>query len=177
VLTYANLLPRHRKRIDLLTNGQLFAEINRDVWIPFQAAYASGDAEAFIALHAPEVIRVEGNGGWVGGFEEYAGRLREWFQWVAVQEGTLDIRFRFLERHMGDDAASERGVYRLSLTYPDADERLWYGKFHTITRKRGGVWRIVLDYDSDEGGTVTEETFDNGHDLDDFEFETSDARL
>jgi ketosteroid isomerase-like protein len=153
----------------------VFAEINRDVWIPFQNAYASGDAEAFIALHSPDVIRIEGNGGWVGGFEEYAVRLREWFQWVAVQEGRLDIRFRFLERHASADASSERGVYRLSLTYPDADERLWYGRFHTISRKRNGVWRIAMDYDSDEDGTVTEETFDSGREMDDVE--PSEARI
>jgi ketosteroid isomerase-like protein len=174
VLTYANLSLRHWKRIDQLTNRQLLAEINRDVWIPFQTAYANGDAEAFIALHSPDVIRVEGNGGWLGGLDEYAGRLREWFQWVAVQEGSLDIRFHFLERHANDDIASERGVYRLALTYPEADERVWYGKFHTVSRKRGGVWRIVLDYDSDEGGTVNEETFDLGRGM--AEFETTDVR-
>jgi ketosteroid isomerase-like protein len=158
-----------------LANADLLTQINRDIWMPFSAAYAQGDAEAFIALHSPDVIRVEGNGGWVGGFEEYAGRLREWFQWVAVQEGRLDIRFRFLERHTGDDSSSERGVYRLVLTYPDADERLWYGRFHTICRKRNGVWRIALDYDSDEGGTVGEETFASGREMD--EFETSDSLL
>jgi ketosteroid isomerase-like protein len=152
-----------------LASADRVTEINRDVWIPFRAAYAHGDAEAFIALHSPDVIRVEGNGGWIGGFEEYAGRLREWFQWVAVQEGELDIRFRFLERHASEEASSERGVYRLSLTYPDADERLWYGRFHTVCRKRGGAWRIVVDYDSDEAGTVTEEAFDSGRELDDFE--------
>jgi ketosteroid isomerase-like protein len=152
-----------------LANADLLTEINRDVWIPFSSAYADGDAEAFIALHSPDVIRVEGNGGWIGGFEEYAGRLREWFQWVAVQDGSLDIRFRFLERHTGEDTSSERGLYRLSLAYPDADVRLWYGTFHTVCRKRKGVWRIALDYDSDEGGTITEEIFGGGRELDEFE--------
>jgi ketosteroid isomerase-like protein len=125
----------------------LLTEINRDVWIPFRAAYAARDAQAFIALHAPDVIR---------------------FQWVEVQEGRLDIRFRFLERHASDEASSERGVYRLTLDYPDADERLWYGRFHTVCRKRGGVWRIAFDYDSDEGGTVDEELFDSGSELTEF---------
>jgi ketosteroid isomerase-like protein len=157
---------RYRRRNDPLALADQLGEINRDVWIPFRTAYARGDAEAFIALHLPDVIRVEGNGGWVGGFDEYAARLREWFRWVAVQEGSLDIRFRFLERYAGEDAASERGVYRLSLTYPDADERLWFGKFHTICRKVGGRWRIALDYDSDEGGTVNEATFDSASEPD-----------
>jgi ketosteroid isomerase-like protein len=156
-----------------LANADVLSQINRDVWIPFSSAYAQGDAEAFIALHSPDVIRVEGNGGWVGGFEEYAGRLREWFQWVAVQEGRLDIQFRFSERHTGDGVASERGVYRLTLTYSDADEHLWYGMFHTVCRRRNGVWRISLDYDSDEGGAVGEETFASGRGMD--EFETSDS--
>jgi ketosteroid isomerase-like protein len=151
-----------------LAIADLLVEINRDVWIPFRRAYANRDAEAFIALHANDVIRVEGNGGWVGGFDEYAARLREWFQWVEVQEGSLDIRFRFLERHASQDAVSERGVYRLALTYPEADVRLWFGRFHTVSRKRGGVWRIAFDYDSDEGGTVDETTFDSAQEMTEF---------
>ncbi|NJC66406.1 nuclear transport factor 2 family protein [Planosporangium flavigriseum] len=158
-----------------MANADVLTQINRDIWIPFSTAYAAGDPEAFIALHSPEVIRVEGNGGWIGGFEEYSGRLREWFQWVAVQEGQLEIQFRFLERHTGDDASSERGVYRLTLTYPDTDENVWYGMFHTICRKRNGVWRIALDYDSDEGGTVGEETFTSGREME--QFETSGSLL
>src|SRR3954454_16830978 len=90
------------RRNDPLADVGRLSELNRDVWAPFRAAYAHGDPEAFIALHAPDVIRVEGNGGREGGFGEAAGRLRDWFQWVAVQEGELDIRFRFLERYAGD---------------------------------------------------------------------------
>jgi ketosteroid isomerase-like protein len=168
VLTYPAQSRTDPRGNDPLTSTDLLTEINRDVWIPFRAAYAAGDPEAFIPLHGKDVIRVEGNGGWVGGFEEYAVRLREWFQWVAVQEGGLDIQFRFTERHASADAASERGVYRLTLTYPDADERVWFGRFHTISRKRRGVWRIVLDYDSDEDGTVNESTFHTGREMDDF---------
>lgn len=140
--------------------ADLLSEINRDVWMPFRAAYASRNADAFIALNAEDVIRVEGNSGWVGGFEEYAARLREWFQWVVVQQGSLDLRFRFLERHVGADAASERGVYRLALSHPETDERLWFGRFHTLSRKRAGVWRIVFDYDTDEDGTVNQQIYD-----------------
>jgi ketosteroid isomerase-like protein len=151
-----------------LAIADLLTEINRDVWIPFRAAYAHRDPEAFIALHSPDVIRVEGNGGWVGGFEEYAGRLREWFQWVEVQEGQLDIRFRFVERHANADAASERGVYRLTLTYPEAEERVWFGRFHTLCRKLDGSWRIAFDYDSDESGRVDETTFDAASEMTEF---------
>ncbi|MCP3798167.1 hypothetical protein NLX83_02745 [Allokutzneria sp. A3M-2-11 16] len=44
---------------------------------------------------------------------------------------------------------------------------MFHGRFHAFCRKNDGRWRIAIDYDSDEGGAVTGETFDSGSEIDD----------
>jgi ketosteroid isomerase-like protein len=65
------------------------------------------------------------------------------------------------------DLASERGVYRLTARRADGDQRVFHGRFHTFARKVDGRWRIAVDYDSDEGGTVTPNAFDAAVEIDD----------
>jgi hypothetical protein len=64
-----------------------------------------------------------------------------------------------LERIASAELASERGVYRITAAHADGEQQVFYGQFHTFARKAGGRWRIVADYDSTEGGAVTEKTF------------------
>jgi hypothetical protein len=42
-----------------------------------------------------------------------------------------------------------------------------YGRFHTFARKIDGRGRIVADYDTDDGGGITPETFAAGAIVDD----------
>ncbi|PRY44852.1 hypothetical protein [Umezawaea tangerina] len=105
-------------------------------------------------------------GGWTGEggdgvrFDEYARGTREWFAAVAGSGGGLGIELRFTERIAAGGPASERGVFRITATRPGAEDKLLHGRFHTFSRKSGGRWRIVADYDSDDDGTVTEEVFE-----------------
>ncbi len=43
-----------------MTDPTLLIELNRDVWEPFRAAYRAYDAESYLALHTPDLIRVGG---------------------------------------------------------------------------------------------------------------------
>ena len=44
---------------------------------------------------------------------------------------------------------------------------MFYGRFHTFARKEEGRWRIAVDYDSDEGGTIDDAAFAAGTEMDD----------
>jgi ketosteroid isomerase-like protein len=149
-----------------VTTAEALAEINRDVWKPFVASYTAFDADAFLALYDPDLVRVDGGRGWIGGLAGYGVRTREFFTMVGGRGDVIDIAFRFVERIADGDTASERGVYRLEGTPPGEATRVMFGRFHTIARKRDGVWRILFDYDSDEGGTVDGAAFDAAHDAD-----------
>ena len=39
------------------------------------------------------------------------------------------------------------------------EKRESFGKFHVVLRKEGGTWKILVDSDSNEGGTITADLF------------------
>jgi len=122
-------------------------ELNRDIWRPFVAAYGDLDIEAFLALHRADLIRISGTAGRVHGYDEYAGQMREFFATVTERGDRIRIDFRFDERITDGDLASERGLFRLSVTSPAQPPRTRYGRFHTLARNTEGRWRLVADYD------------------------------
>jgi ketosteroid isomerase-like protein len=146
---------------------ELLRELNRDVWHAFVRAYGAQDAAAFLAVHSPDLIRAGGPEKQVHGFAEYAAQTEQWFAGLTERGDGIGIEFRFLERIASGDLASERGVYRITATRATGEQRVFYGRFHTFSRRTGGGWRIAVDYDSNEGGTVTEETFAAGAGIDD----------
>lgn len=129
----------------------LLAELNRDLWHPFVAAYAAVDADAFMALNHTDVVHISGAGKQINGYAEYAGQMREFFAMVAARGDRIGIEFRFHERIASGDLASERGLFRLSVVPADGELRTRYGRFHTVARKADGRWRFGVDYDTDEG--------------------------
>jgi ketosteroid isomerase-like protein len=54
-------------------------------------------------------------------------------------------------------------------TSKDGISQHFYGQFHVFHRKIDGVWKIAVDYDSDEDGTVDETDFEAGLPMDVFE--------
>jgi ketosteroid isomerase-like protein len=88
-------------------------EIDTDIWVPFSRAYDDGDAEAALAILAPDFVWVQAAEGIVEGYDGYAARIRESFADLASREVVVHLAFRFTERLAGDGVASERGVYRM----------------------------------------------------------------
>ena len=68
---------------------------------------------------------------------------------------------------MTSDLANERGIYQIIATRKDKPDKVFYGKFHAFLRRVEGHWRIAVDYDSNEGGTLTAVTFAAGAEIDD----------
>lgn len=126
----------------------IVGELRRDIWQPFVTAYADRDIGAFGALHHPDLIRVEGAGGWAGGFEEYLERVGAFFADITAKGADLSIAFGFDEHVPSAEIASERGVYRIVMAVPGEPEQIFYGRFHTFARRTAGRWRIVVDYDT-----------------------------
>ena len=137
-------------------------EINRDVWIPFSKAYATGDAEAYLNLHSKDLIRGQGNSREVLTLTQYGTGMRNFFKHVKTDGGKLGITFRFQERIANAEFGSERGFFEFSFTNAKGETRKAYGKFHVFLRKESGTWKILVDYDSNEQNTITEATFNAG---------------
>jgi uncharacterized protein (TIGR02246 family) len=144
---------------------ELLAELNRDLWHPFVAAYAALDPDAFMALNHPDVAVISGSGKQLDGYAGHDRQMREFFAMVAARGDRIGIEFRFHERIAAGDLASERGLFRLSVVPTDGELRTRYGRFHTVARRADGRWRFAVDYDTDEGADET--AFDAAAEVDD----------
>lgn len=143
--------------------------INRDIWIPFSEAYSSADADKYISLHSPDFIRASGGArGAIFDLKKYAENSRAGFQRGKEQGFKTQIRFAFIERIVGAEFGSERGIYHYHSDNGKGESYDGYGKFHVVERLENGRWKILFDYDSNENGTIGKDDFDAAFSQDDW---------
>lgn len=145
------------------TDPQLLQELERDIWTPFAAAFAAGRPDDYIALHSPSLVRAMGDARRIEPVERWMKGTQGMFRSFSERGTRVAIAFRFLERIANAEAASERGIFEFTMTDPQGAARTTYGKFHVISRKEEGRWRILVDYDSSEGGTIGRDSFLAAH--------------
>jgi ketosteroid isomerase-like protein len=156
--------------VNAQTNTDYLKEINRDIWLPFIEAYGTLDIEKYKSLQSEDFIRAEGNDKRLPSFKDYFDNAGNWFSDVKKEGRKLSIAFRFSERFANGSVASERGIYELK-SFDTSGKEVWkgYGKFHVFLRKIKGVWKIVVDYDSNEKKTIDEQTYLAAFAVDDLE--------
>lgn len=140
--------------------------INRDVWQPFVAAYAAGSAGQYMALHSSDFIRATIDE--TKDLTTYSADSQRHFEYNRQNNSRCEIAFSFFERATGASSASERGIYRYTAIAADGAQTHYYGKFHVIHRLENGRWKIAVDYDSDEDGTIGQDDFEAGLPMDIF---------
>lgn len=137
-------------------------EINEQVWKPFTEAIMNQDVAKFISLHSKDLVRAERNGKKVLSYDQYkTGMEKNWPQWKeSNRKDNVQYTFelRFLERISNETQAYEVGYFK-NLTIKGGEKRESYGQFHVALRKENGVWKILVDSDSNNGKTITEEMF------------------
>ena len=144
-------------------NTTRLKEINHDIWTPFAEAYAANDDDKYLDLHTPDFIRA--NGGThpaVKDLPSYRASVERNFKRNTENNRRSAIAFAFFERVAGENLASERGIYRFTSISPDGTQQHFYGKFHVFHRKINGKWKIAVDYDSDEDGSIGATDFEAG---------------
>ena len=141
-------------------------EVNKDVWLPFIESWATNDAEKYNGLHTKDLIR--GGEHDVQDFQSYTEYNRINFKRRKAQSLKVTIDFHLLERANNGEIGSERGIYET--TYFNEEGKVFknYGKFHVFLRKVDGIWKIAVDYDSDENKTINEDSFKAAFPIDDF---------
>ncbi|SDU87911.1 YybH family protein [Jiangella alkaliphila] len=133
-----------------MTLTAVLDELDHDIWRAYRHAFGTGDAERFLALHDPELIRAGGPTKQVQSFAEYAATTRQWFADLSASGDRVTIDFRFTERLVNAGLASEQGVYGLTAIRATGETKTFHGHFHTFSRKSEGRWRILADYDTDD---------------------------
>ena len=133
-------------------------EIDRTVWEPFTRSFAACDAAGFNQLHSKDLVRAERDRGRVMDFEEYCRHNEGMFQQARDTQANQVLELRFTERLRKGDLAYEVGIYRTTIVV-GGETHEYFGRFHVVLRNEAGVWKILVDSDSSEGGTVGAKDF------------------
>ena len=144
-----------------------FKAINA-VWDKFYKAFETLDYTLMADIHSKDLVRVSG-GKRILDYDTYIKNYKIGFEQSKETNQTSNISLRFFERLNNDTTASERGIYRLIRNKGTKDEKAYYGQFHVLFKKINGEWKITLDYDSSEGGTIGEDDFNKAFAINDFE--------
>ena len=74
-----------------------------------------------------------------------------------------------MERFHNENFGSEVGIFRIISNDGKGMEREYYGKFHVVLVNESGTWKILMDSDSNESGTINSEDFNKGFKMDDLD--------
>lgn len=134
-------------------------EINDQVWKPFIETFNHYKTDQFLALHSKDVFRCSRESKEILNWDQYYQNQKHWDE-KAIKEGSKrSLELRFTERIANAGQAIEVGIYKSTSTNSKGESQTGYGKFMVVLRKQNGVWRIVVDTDSSEGGTINEKHF------------------
>lgn len=148
----------------LLVSANLFAqdaqkEINEQVWKPFIRSFAEGNTKAFMDVHSKDLTRSARESKKVLNWEDYYKQTKSGNERRAKDKTRLEIELRFTERINNETQAIDVGVYKTSWFAADGKRGAGYGRFHVVHRKEHGTWKILVDTDSNESGTIGETQF------------------
>ena len=145
------------------------ASINKDVWEKFSLAFESLDYTLMAEIHSKELARITGNNKQIRTYSEYISGNKSSFEWSKTNKKSIEVTLRFFERIANDHSASDRGIYRTTMNKGEPDEHISYGQFFVLLKKENGIWKILMDYDSNENNSVGETEYMNAFAMDDFE--------
>lgn len=134
-------------------------EINKQVWQPFIQYFNDYNSEGFLSVHSKDVVRSPRDSKKIFGWDEYLKSQKSGDQRSvsAGRKRTLDLHFT--ERISGNNLAMDVGIYKTSSLDGNGQSLDFYGRFHVVLRKENGVWKILMDTDSSEGGLIGEKDF------------------
>jgi hypothetical protein len=130
-----------------------FAEINRDIWLPFMEGVASDKERLYLAVRSKDYVRVQARGRVLLDHADYVDDTIKMMARYREQGARIVIDVRFEERIVDGKSASERGISRVSFKPREGEARISYGRFHTISRKEGDRWRVLTEYFAAEPAT------------------------
>ena len=141
--------------------------INKE-WAKFYQAFDALDYRLMAEIHSKRLIRISG-GQRIRDYETYINNYKDQFKNAKEKGISNQIALRFFERINNDSIASERGIYKLMRTEQGQDQKAYYGQFHVLWIKEQGAWKILMDYDSNEGNAINEEDFRKAYGIGEFD--------
>lgn len=134
-------------------------EIDAQVWRPFIQSFGALDAEGFLDVHSKDLVRSGRESNQILNWTGYLAQTREGNNRTRSDGSRRTIELRFTERLANDSQAIDVGIYKTTMFPKQGNSRSFYGRFHVVLRKEGNTWKILVDTDSSEGGTISEKDF------------------
>jgi ketosteroid isomerase-like protein len=134
-------------------------EINEQVWKPFITNFNEHNTDGFMAVHSKDAVRSPRDAKVVWNWGDYKQQQAKGDQRDVVEKRKRSLELRFTERISNKDLAIEVGVYKTTYFLPNGETQNYYGRFHVVLRKESDTWKILVDTDYSEGGTIGEKDF------------------
>jgi ketosteroid isomerase-like protein len=134
-------------------------EINEQVWKPFIEGFTNANTDMFMNVHSKDLLRSPRDGRSIQTWDEYYTGTKAWNDQRKKSGSKSEIELRFTERLATAAQAIDVGIYKTTNIEPDGQRLSFYGRFHAVLKKESGVWKILVDTDSSEGGTIGEDDF------------------
>lgn len=144
-----------------------FEKINK-IWDTFYKAFDSLDYMSMAKIHSKKLIRISG-GKKIIDYGTYIKGYKTTFEKAKEDMVSNTISLRFFERIHNDSVASERGIYKLVRNKNQGNQQIYYGQFHVLFAKENGIWKIIMDYDSNEGNSIGEKEYLNAYGINQFD--------
>ena len=128
-------------------------QINDQVWKPFIAGFTNGDLDMFMNVHSKDLVRSPRDAQKIQTWDEYFTDM-SWDIARREQRGRKsEIELHFTERIASATQAIDVGIYKTTSIAANGQRDSFYGRFHVVLRVESGVWKILVDTDSSEGGS------------------------
>lgn len=142
-------------------------DINK-VWEKFYQAFESLDYKPMAEIHSKKLVRISG-GKRITDYETYINNYKTRFYKAKENNVSNIISLRFFERINNDSIASERGIYKLIKIENKKNKQIYYGQFHVLFIKENNIWKIVMDYDSNEANSIGEKDYIKAYGINEFD--------
>lgn len=140
-------------------DSSIFRQLNAQVWEKFEEAFRTNNVSLLNSLHTLETVRIPAESKTIITGKEYFDSQIKSFEWVKGNGYKTEMELRFIERINYSTNASEKGIFKFTVTEPDGEKRTYFGKFHILLCLVDDKWKIYMDYDSTENGTINEDSF------------------
>jgi ketosteroid isomerase-like protein len=133
------------------TRQQQLEAINRQLWLPFIEGIRTDRADLYVGVHSEHFYWVApGNNGRIMDLREYDEDSRSVMERRKAAGERTEIEFRFLERNVDGDFAAEKAIVKFVSHRRGKPPETSYGISHYFSRKEKGVWKMWLQYRSNE---------------------------